>query len=54
VLALRTMWVGLGSVTVPVALAGAAAAIGPAAMLWAVGASVATGSVFTRRRAAER
>jgi len=54
VLALRTMWVGLGSVTVPVALAGAAAAIGPAAMLWAVGASVAAGSVFTRRRAAER
>ncbi len=49
VLALRTMWVGLGSVTVPVALAGAAAAIGPAAMLWAVGASVAAGSLIIRQ-----
>jgi hypothetical protein len=53
VLALRTMWDGLGSVTVPVVLAGAAAALGPAGMLWAVGASVAAGSVFTRRRSGE-
>jgi MFS family permease len=50
VLALRTMWVGLGSVTVPIGLAAAVAAIGPSAMLWAVGAAVAAGSAAARPR----
>lgn len=50
VLALRTMWVGLGSVSVPVGLAAAAAAIGPSAMLWGLGAAVAAGSAAVRSR----
>lgn len=50
VLALRTMWVGLGSVVVPVGLAGATAAIGTSAMLWVAGATVAAGSAAARSR----
>ena len=50
VLALRTVWVNLHSVSLPVLLSAGVTAAGPTAMLWTVAALVGCGVAATRPR----